>query len=78
LSDAELRVVVVPESLKQAASGAVVGPVWLATAWSLGLIMTFAFPTIRQGRRKAMVKVIGCLKRKAGMTSEEFHRYWLC
>jgi len=24
------------------------------------------------------VKVIGCLKRKAGMTSEEFHRYWLC
>src|SRR5438132_14220237 len=34
LSDAELRVVVGPESLKQAASGAVVGPVWLATACS--------------------------------------------
>ena len=23
-----------------------------------------------------MVKLIGCLKRKPGMTSEEFHRYW--
>jgi len=43
---------------------------------AFGLIMKFAFPTIRRGRRKAMVKFIGCLKRKAGMTSEEFHRYW--
>jgi hypothetical protein len=23
-----------------------------------------------------MVKFIGCMKRKPGMTSEEFHRYW--
>jgi len=23
-----------------------------------------------------MVKLVGCLRRKAGMSAEEFHRYW--